>query len=112
MWDFQPTGFFTRLLVRLMHMQMIVAVSWQNAGVICSCFGDEVGFLELKREDKYLLEVYYFEKYFKRGQQKPTVFFFGYSYVVFEKSPKHSFTMTNPVTGAYTLRKTKPSCKT
>lgn len=57
-WDVYPTGFFARLLVKLMHLQLVVPVSWSNAAVLCSSFGDEVGFLLMKqRHDKHCLEV-------------------------------------------------------
>lgn len=57
-WDFHPSGFFTRLLVRLMHLQIAVPVSWANAAVLLSRSGDEAAFLQMKREnDKHYLEV-------------------------------------------------------
>lgn len=58
MWDYYPYGFFPRLLVRLMHLQLPVPVSWANAAVILSKSGDEVALLQMKKEaDKYCLEV-------------------------------------------------------
>lgn len=58
MWDFYPTGFFPRLLVRIMHAQFPVPASWANAAIFFSRSGDEVGLLQIKKADsKYCLEV-------------------------------------------------------
>lgn len=60
-WDFYPAGFFPRLLVRLMHLQLMVPISWANAAVLFSRVGDEVTFLEIKQEThKFILEVLLF----------------------------------------------------
>lgn len=57
-WDFYPSGFFPRLLVRLMHLKLAMPLSWANAAVLHSRDGDEVAFLHLKKEgEKFCLEV-------------------------------------------------------
>lgn len=58
LWDFYPSGFFARLLVRLMHLQIAVSGSWANAAILCSRLGDEAALLQMKKEDDmYYLEV-------------------------------------------------------
>lgn len=46
--------------MRLMHLQLAVPVSWANAAVLFSRLGDEVAFLQVKKEqEKFCLEVVY-----------------------------------------------------
>jgi len=60
-WDYFPSGFFARLLVRIMHLQLAVPISWSDAAIVFGSDGDEVGFLTLKPEnDKFSLGVIFF----------------------------------------------------
>jgi hypothetical protein len=57
-WDFLPSGFFPRLLLRLVHLRMRLLACWIDAAVIMGRNDFECAFLQLLRnEDKYNLEV-------------------------------------------------------
>jgi len=57
-WDFLPSGFFPRLLLRLVHLRMRLLAGWIDAAVVMGRNNFECAFLRLSRnEDKYYLEV-------------------------------------------------------
>lgn len=60
-WDFFPTGFFSQMLLRLVHLRMQVLACWLNAAVIMGKTGSECAILQLQRgageENRYYLEV-------------------------------------------------------
>lgn len=58
-WPSHPTGFFPRLLLRLVHLRMKPLACWLDAAVIMGKGGVECAFLHLFRQQdsQFVLEV-------------------------------------------------------
>jgi hypothetical protein len=59
-WKFFPSGFFPRLLLRLVHLRMNTLVCWLDSAIILGTNGVECAFMQLSRkshDDPFILEV-------------------------------------------------------
>lgn len=63
MWEFYPSGFVPRLLLRLVHLRMTLLKSWYDGAIILSQNGTECAHVQLSKieaqESTYQLEVIY-----------------------------------------------------